>query len=469
MKRIVFYIFLLIVAFASCKDDEITTDPKYRLEYSTDTVKFDTIFGGQTTPYQTLKLYNNSGEKINIASIHYASSGDYFMVNINGRNSNNVSNVEIANGDSLFIFVQTNGECSGSEIPFALFDSISFSYNGNVDYVYLSAYSETPRILENYVVTTDTTFSSTQPYFIKDTLKVAEGATLNIDGGVRLYFDNGASLYVDGMLNCNGTVDSPIEMRYFRGDDLYKDTKYYLAPGNWKGVWLSKKSGDCKFISTSIIGGHQCLVIDSALTERKVTIGNSQIYNAKYGVLIAEECDLYAYNSLFANGGMYNVYLSDGKYLFNHCTIGSYLDYSLSGKRSALVVDKNTSISVELNNSLVCGSKTCDIDNTSHNLRDSINDNTMRLDIVCCTISQKDSLTGANNYGNKWNADLKFYNSASNKWINRFYVDFRPDSLNPARTVGSDAILKIYPECATDIYGKSRVDDEFPDAGAFEF
>lgn len=469
MKKTILYIFILLVAVVSCKDDEITTNPQCRLSYSTDTVSFDSILGGLITPYQTLKVFNNSGERINISSINYASSNNYFMVNINGRNSHEVSNVEIADGDSMFVFIQTNGDCGGAEVPFSLFDSISFSYNGNIDYVFLSAFSETPIILDHYVVSSDTTFSSTQPYFIKDTLKVAEGVTLNIDGGVRLYFDNGANLYVDGMLNCNGTVDNPIVMRYFRGDDVLKDTKYYLAPGNWNGVCLSEKSGDCNFLSTNIIGGTQNLVIDSALVERKVVIGNSQIYNAKYGSLVSEACEIYAYNSLFANGGMYNVALTDGKYLFNHCTIASYLDFALSGRNSALFLDKNKSISVELNNSLVCGSNTCDIDNATHNLKDSINDSSFRLDIVCCAISQKDSLPGVNNYGNKWNVNTKFYNSGSNKWIDKFYVNFQPDSLNQIRTVGSDAILKLYPECATDIFGKNRVDDEFPDAGAFEF
>ncbi len=469
MRKVAFYIFLLLVALSSCKDDEITTDPQYRLEFSADTISFDTIFGGYTTPYQTLKVYNNSGERIKIASINYSSSNPYFMVNINGRNSHNVANIEIADGDSMSIFVQTNGECSGSEVPFALFDSITFSYNGNTDYVYLSAFSETPIVLDHFIVSSDTTLSSTQPYFVKDTLKVEEGATLNIEAGVRLYFNNGASLYVDGKLNCNGTVEKPIEMRYFRGDDVLKDTKYYLAPGNWQGVWLSQKSGDCNILSTNIIGAYRCLVVDSAFVDRKVTIGNSQIYNAKQGTLISEASNIYAYNTIFANGGYYNVFLTDGKYLFNHCTIASFLDFGLSGRKPALYLDKNDSISVELNNSILCGSKVCDIDNKAHNLKDSINGNTFRLDIACCAISQKDSLTGTNNYGNKWNVDTKFYNSASVQWIDKFYVDFKPDSLSQFRTIGSDAILKQYPECVTDIMGKNRVDDEFPDAGAFEY
>lgn len=464
----------MFVALSSCKDDEITTDSKYRLDYSTDTISFDSILGGMTTPYQTLKVYNRSGEKIKISSINYKSSNQCFMVNINGRNSNSVTNQEIADGDSMYVFVQTSGDKSGSEVPFALLDSISFSYNGNVDYVYLSAFSETPIILDHFVVSSDTTLSSTQPYFVKDTLKVEEGVTLNIEAGTRLFFYNGASIYVDGNLNCNGEVDKPIMMRYFRADDIYKNTKYYLSPGNWNGVWLSQKSGDCKIISTNIIGASCCLTVDSAFVDRRVVIGNSQIYNAKYGTLISEASQIYAYNTLFANGGFYNVYLTDGNYLFNHCTIASYLEFGLASRKPSLYLDKKDSISVTLNNSIICGDfirdqKKMELDNVSNNLNDSINDNTFRLNIVCSAVSRTDSVKNKNNFGNKWDFDPGFYQIVRKEWIDLFYIDFQTDSLSQFRTIGSDAILKLYPECATDIFGKSRVDDEFPDAGAFEY
>lgn len=477
MKKIILYILLFFSAFISCKDDEITTDPRYRLEYSKDTISFDTILGGITTPYQTLKVYNKSGERIKISSINYASSHEYFMVNINGRNTHNLTDIELPNGDSLYIFVQTNGECSDSELPFSLLDSISFSYNGNLDHVYLSAFSETPIILDHFIVSSDTTLSGTQPYLIKDTLKVEEGVTLNIDAGVRLFFHNSASIYVDGMLNCNGTVDNQIEMRYFRSSPLspkfFPDTKYYLAPGNWRGVQLSQKSGDCKFLSTNIIGAYRSLQVDSAFVDRNVEIGNCQIYNAKQGVLRSEASQIYAYNTVFANGGYYNVYLIDGKYLFNHCTVVSYLSFNLADKKPALYLQKKDSISVEINNSIVCGNYTSsgsfghksqnfDLDNVGHCLKDSVNGTTFRLDIACSVLSREDSLVGGNNYGNKWNVRPEFDRTQD------FYIDFKSDSTS-FRTVGSDAILKLYPECATDILGKSRVDDFMPDAGAYEY
>lgn len=469
MKKLILFIYIICIVFASCKDDEFTTDSKCRLDYSTDTISFDSILGGMVTPYQTLKVYNNSGERIRISSINYVSSNRYFMVNINGRNSRNVNNLEIADGDSISIFVQTNGDVSGSETPFALLDSISFSYNGNVDYVYLSAFSETPIILDHLIVSSDTTLSSTQPYFVKDTLKVLEGATLTIESGVRLYFYNGASLYVDGSLNCNGDVNNPIVMRYFRGDEIFKGSKYYLAPGNWNGVWLSKKSGDCNIMSTNIIGAYCCLVVDSSEVDRKVIIGNSQIYNGKKGSLVAEASNIYAYNSLFANGGYYNVYLTDGNYLFNHCTIASYVSFGISDRKSTLYLDKKDSLHIEVNNSIISGlltrnSKMLEINNRSNDLKDCIDNKDFILDITCSLISLTDSLTKGNCYGNIWEKKIEYKIDD-----NGFFVDFRLDSLSEARTLGSDAILKLYPECATDIYGKSRVDDKLPDAGAFEY
>nr|MCR5247808.1 hypothetical protein [Paludibacteraceae bacterium] len=99
----------------------------------------------------------------------------------------------------------------------------------------------------------------------------------------------------------------------------------------------------------------------------------------------------------------------------------------------------------------------------AHNLNDSIDGKNFRLNIVCSAISRTDSLTGGNNYGNIWDFDAKINTE------NKFFIEFKTDSLSPYRTLGSDAILKLYPECATDIFGKNRVDDELPDAGAYEY
>ena len=109
-----------------------------------------------------------------------------------------------------------------------------------------------------------------------------------------------------------------------------------------------------------------------------------------------------------------------------------------------------------------------DLDNVASNLNDSVDGKNFRLNIVCSAIGRTDSLTGGNNHGNIWDFNGDFYRPKSN-FIDKFYVDFQTDSMSPYRTIGSDAILKMYPECATDIFGKNRVDDEFPDAGAFEY
>lgn len=470
MKKSIFFILSLIVAIVSCKDDEITTDPSCRLSYSIDTIKFDTILNGMITPYQTLKVYNKSREKINIASVRYSSSTNFFKININGRNLDAISNYEILDGDSLYLFVQTAGDKDRPELPFSLLDSISFSYNGNVDYIYLSAFSETAVVLDHLVVSSDTTLSSTNPYFVKDSLIVKEGAVLTVDPGVRLYFDNGAGLYVDGSLKCNGDVENPIEMRYFRSDKYYTDIKYYLVPGNWNGVYLTEKSGDCQLLSTNIVGAIRGLYVDSTANERKVVIGNSQIFNARQGVLTAVNANLYAYNSVFANGGYYNVNLKGGNYLFNHCTIASYMAHGTSGKKPALYLDKMDSIRVEINNSIVCGNNYkkenrdtiyTELDNTVKNLTDSIDGNTFRLRILSSVIAH-DSLSGDNYIDVVWAKKMPY------ELVNYQY-DFKPDSLSMVRTVGSDAVLKLYPECQTDIMGKSRVDDHFPDAGAYEY
>ena len=51
----------------SCKDD-FTSDSSYRLSYSTDSLKFDTIFTEELTPISVIMIYNETDKDIQIES-----------------------------------------------------------------------------------------------------------------------------------------------------------------------------------------------------------------------------------------------------------------------------------------------------------------------------------------------------------------------------------------------------------------
>ena len=90
-------IFLISLFFYSCqKDDLISTEPSYKLAFSTDTVLFDTVFTTIGSTTKTLKVFNRNDQKIRISSIRLAEGNQsQYQLNIDGSPAISISNVEI--------------------------------------------------------------------------------------------------------------------------------------------------------------------------------------------------------------------------------------------------------------------------------------------------------------------------------------------------------------------------------------
>src|SRR3989304_4986440 len=105
MKNLLTFISLLfLITIISCKKDAIITDPSAKLEFSTDTVIFDTVFTtiGSTTHF--LKVYNRNNKKIIISSIQLAGGNNSrFRMNVDGIPATYVTDIEIPKKDSLYI------------------------------------------------------------------------------------------------------------------------------------------------------------------------------------------------------------------------------------------------------------------------------------------------------------------------------------------------------------------------------
>src|SRR4026209_915111 len=107
MSRLQLLLLVFIaVILNSCRKDLITTNPADKLSFSTDTLTFDTVFTtlGTTTLYLT--VHNPNNKKISVSNIHLG-GGDasLFRLNIDGRQVNEATDVEIPANDSIYIFV----------------------------------------------------------------------------------------------------------------------------------------------------------------------------------------------------------------------------------------------------------------------------------------------------------------------------------------------------------------------------
>ena len=217
----------------SCEDEKYLTSSDVKLQFSVDTVMFDTVFTSVGSITQHLKIYNPYSQKVLISSIKLA-SGDAsnFRLNVNGVPANEVNNVEIAPLDSMYIFVEVTVDPNGQSLPLIVKDSIEFVTNSNRQDVDLMAWGQNFKLIRKELIGT-TTWTNEKPYLVYNYAFVDSNATLTIEPGTKVFFHKEAGLYVKGKVIARGTVDNPILFHADRLEDEYKD-----VPDQWSGVVL---------------------------------------------------------------------------------------------------------------------------------------------------------------------------------------------------------------------------------------
>src|SRR4051794_18474548 len=100
-RPFVFFSCMLLVVFCllltSCKKDTFTTSPDAKLETSTDSLKYDTVFTSIGSVTQSFKINNGNDEKLLLSSVKLmGGTASAFKININGVAAEEVTNIEVA-------------------------------------------------------------------------------------------------------------------------------------------------------------------------------------------------------------------------------------------------------------------------------------------------------------------------------------------------------------------------------------
>ena len=281
--------------FSFCKKEFVFTDsPKDKLAFSTDTLRFDTVFTQLGSATRILKAYNRSNKWLRISKI-YLEKGDQskFRLNVDGLPGRSFEDIEIAPKDSVYIFAEVTIDPDQplSVSPFILDENLIFETNGNKQTVVMEAWGQNANYIPSRfsadsltLFTCDFaswTWNDPRPYVIWGGLFIDE-CELIIPAGARVYFHGGLAtrdsiLYNDGFLfiqengtlTVNGTKENPV---IFAGDRI--EPEFSDVPGQWAGIRIGygSKGNNIEFaeIKNSIIG----LRVDSA---GEVSLKNSQI------------------------------------------------------------------------------------------------------------------------------------------------------------------------------------------------
>ncbi len=315
------------VCLVSCKEaPDFSSSPTLRLEFSCDTVSFDTLFSEVMSPTAKFLVRNPNDKALRIGNVQLAGGGvSPFSVLVDGQYGTSMDNLEIRALDSLYVLASVTVDRNGGDVPLMVKDSLVFTLESGVQQsVLLLAYGRDAVFLRGFDVPADTTFAPGH-YVVYDSLTVAQGATLTLQPGTTLYFHDKAFMKVDGCLVAEGTAAAPILFRGDRTDRMFSYLPYDRIPGQWDGVVFTATSNGNRLAHCDIHSANYGIRVEQGDTAvQRITIEASKVQNFHGNALELIMARATALNSLFANAQGNCVKVVGGNVEFIHCTIANF-------------------------------------------------------------------------------------------------------------------------------------------------
>ena len=336
MNRLLLLVLTLFtLSFAACnKDEDITFDPNAKLNFSTDSVLFDTVFTSVGSTVRRFKIFNYNQKAINLDEIKIGGGASSpFLINVNGKQMMEGKNVKINGNDSINVLVRVNINPTVASQPFIVEDSILMFFNGKKEKIPLVAYGQNAIFLKNASIKNNTTWDSKLPYVISNLVTVEENATLTIAAGSRVLFHNGATMNIKGTLSAIGTRKDTILFASDRTERIYEE-----EPGQWNGLHFYGSSKNSIINFATIKNGIAGITVDSLSSNSnpKLILANTVIKNMQVVGFLGYHTDLAAYNNLFYNCGQYLIYgIGGGNYDLTQNTFAAF-NYSFARRTSAI-------------------------------------------------------------------------------------------------------------------------------------
>lgn len=347
----IFTLFFTILFLACKKDDEFITSPDLKLKFSCDTLLFDTVFTTLGSVTKQILVYNPYDKPVKISYIRIGGGmQSMFRINVDGVQSVEHYNKEIAANDSMYIFVKVTVNPTNQSNPLIVNDSIVFSINGNFQKVQLIAWGQDAyyHVPNKKITFNDGSYLSygyagcnlpwanDKPHVIFGYSVVDTDSTLVIPAGTKVHFAPNAVLWVyeGGSLNVQGNILNKV---IFQGSRL--DSYYRNLPGQWGKIWLSAGSKDNTINYAIIRNGNIGLQVDTVVNNNPtLTIENTIIENMSVAGIFAQGSKIIAKNLVVTNCGQYALVLSlGGDYEFLHSTFANYWKYNYRNTPSVVL------------------------------------------------------------------------------------------------------------------------------------
>lgn len=341
MKKTIFFSSLTILWLCSlfltggCKKDTITSSG--HLNFSVDTLIFDTVFTTIGSTTQQFKIYNPDKRTVTIDEIQLAGgSSSPFRINVDGVSGITHSDIELEGEDSLFVFVEVTLAVNGQTLPMIIEDSIRFRTNGQDQYVRLAVWGQDAYF--HYQDENEGIWPSDKPHVIYDYAAVDSAKSLTIPAGTQVHLHKNSILYVyKSSLHVEGAKDNEV---VFQGDRL--ESFYDDVAGQWYGIYFHEAQPsdiDYAIIKNGTAGIHTYSA-NPDNTGYTLEVTNTKILNhASYGIFLYSGSKIKMENTLVAKNGRNAFFvLEGGSFNINHCHL---LGYGQSNEQNIAFAVKN--------------------------------------------------------------------------------------------------------------------------------
>ncbi len=312
----------------SCKKNNLLS--KKNLEFSVDTLVFDTVFTTIGSTTKQFKIYNKESKTVRIDQIELmGGQNSPFRMNVDGNIGTSLSNIRIESKDSLFVFVEVTLDINSQTLPMIVEDSIRFRTNGKDQYVKLAVWGQDMYFhYSNFQAEifdfNEGIWPNDKPHVIYGAAIVDSAKTLTIQAGTQVHLHKNSVFYVyKSTLNIVGIPGNEV---VFQGDRLEQD--YQEVAGQYYGIYFREalpSTIDYAIIKNGTSGVH-LYSEDASNTGYTLTMTNSIIQNqARYGVFIYSGAKVKAENCIISKNGTHALLvLEGGDFNFNHCDLLGY-------------------------------------------------------------------------------------------------------------------------------------------------
>ena len=477
MKHNWLLVLLMIFLFYQCVDTEFRNPGNEDLQFTEDTISFDTIFTTIGSITRQFKVKNRSTNAIEVSSVQLANANSFFHLNVDGEAGAKFKDITIPAGDSIYIFVEATIDPTHEDNPVLIEDAIVFDWAGKSQAVQLQAYGQDVTIFKNDTV--ETSVWAGKPCLILGNLWVKEGHTLTIEKGTVVYCHNTRdtlSINVMGKIDVKGTPEAPVIFRGDRLDEIWKGHKYDDVAGQWGGIYIYPSELKSTFSNCLIRNAIDGLRIGTYTSDirTKVDLENTVIHNNTYSGLFAINAEMNIWNCQITNSGVFNFMVAaGGKYNVYQSTIANYYGLDRDTERSdspCLAITNALQISDKyyaVNDLTEASFYNCIVDGDFDGelAFQEAADYAFNFRFDHCLLKVDETIQ--DDFPDRF-VSCYFNKDSLFRLISEWNYNFELDSASFAIDKGNPALLSLFPELQYDLIGNERRDG-YPDAGAYEF